>query len=77
MAEGTESLVRPALKSPRSAAIAGIVYSLLTLIIMVLMRDIVSPNPADIDSEWLETSSRTASVALLLVPFGGIAFRCL
>jgi hypothetical protein len=32
MAEETEQLVRPELRSPRSAAIAGIVYSILMIL---------------------------------------------
>ena len=74
MAGRTEHVVRRELRSPRSAAIAGIVYSLLMTIGMVLAYGIVSDVPQDITKGWLETYSDTASVALTLVPFAGIAF---
>ena len=74
MTEGTERLVRPELRSPRSAAIAGIVYSLLMLIGMILVYRVTNIIPEDITKDWLERWSVSASVALTLVPFAGIAF---
>jgi len=74
MAKETEQLVRRELRSPRSAAIAGIIFSLLMITSMLLMFNIVTTNPADISSDWLETWSGTASLVLGLVPFAGIAF---
>jgi hypothetical protein len=41
---------------------------------MVLAYSIASDVPQDITKDWLETYSDTASVALTLVPFAGIAF---
>ena len=61
------------LKTPRSAAIAGIVFALLYGTALVLIRISI---PADIkaDSAWLETNADRVSLALNLVPFSGIAF---
>jgi hypothetical protein len=74
MTEGTDFVVRRELRSPRSAAIAGIVYSLLMTTGMILAYHIVRAKPEDITRDWLETWSGTASVVLTMVPFAGIAF---
>jgi hypothetical protein len=74
MAEKTEYLVRSELRSPRSAAIAGIVYALLTIAIMLLTASAVGAKPEDVTREWLETWSDTVSLVLALMPFAGIAF---
>ena len=61
------------LKTPRSAAIAGIVFALLYGTALVLIRISI---PADLkaDNAWLETNADRVSLALNLVPFSGIAF---
>jgi hypothetical protein len=41
---------------------------------MILFRNIGTAAPADISQDWLDTSANTASLALGLVPFAGIAF---
>jgi hypothetical protein len=74
MSEDTQRLVRRELRSPRSAAIAGILYSLLTAASMILLYNSVMVSPANIGSEWLETWRGPATVVLVLVPFAGIAF---
>jgi hypothetical protein len=74
MAERTGYVVRQRLRSPRSAAIAGIIFSLLMTTGMALIYNITGDVPADITREWLEAWSDTVSVALVLVPFAGIAF---
>ena len=74
MSEGNEVLIRRRLRSPRSAALAGILYSLLTVISMVLLSNLVTDAPADLTSDQLETWSGSASLVLVLVPFAGIAF---
>jgi MFS family permease len=53
---------------------AGILFSLLLMTSMILFRNIVTVTPADINRDWLETNANTASLALGLVPFAGIAF---
>ncbi len=74
MAEETEHVVRRELRSPRSAAIAGIVFSLLMFIGMILAYRVVNAKPEDITRDWLESWSGTASLALAVVPYAGIAF---
>jgi hypothetical protein len=61
------------LKTPRAAAIAGILFALLYGTSLVIIRLTI---PAEIsgDSAWLENSSKMISVALNLVPYAGIAF---
>ncbi len=74
MDKNNEPLIRRQVRSPRSAAIAGIVYSLLMITIMILTSRAVRVKPEDITGDWLETWSGTASLVLTLVPFAGIAF---
>ena len=67
-----EDLIR-ALKTPRAAAIAGIVFSVLLIGGLLLVRLSVPADPLEAGS-WLKTSSNTVALALNLVPFAGIAF---
>jgi len=73
MTETRASLTRRKLKSPRAAAIAGILFALLYGAGMVLVRISIPTDPAA-ESAWLETNSRTISLALNFVPYSGIAF---
>jgi hypothetical protein len=61
------------LRTPRAAAIAGIVFSALLLTVLVLLRLSVPLDPLE-SGGWLATSSNTVAFALNLVPFAGIAF---
>ena len=72
--EGIPQLVQRGVRSPRSAALAGILYSLLIVTSMILLRTGAIVDPAEISSDWLEVRSAQASVVLVLVPFAGIAF---
>jgi hypothetical protein len=72
--EGFQKLVRREVRSPRSAALAGILYSLLMVTSMILLRTGSIANPAEISSDWLEVRSAEVSVVLVLIPFAGIAF---
>ncbi len=74
MAENREQLMRREVRSPRSAAIAGIVYSLLMITGMILTWSIVRVRPEDLTRDKLEAWFGTASLVLTLVPFAGIAF---
>jgi len=64
---------RSRLTTPRAAAIAGIIFSVLILISIVLIRLSVPEDPLDSGS-WLLDNSATVTFALNLVPFAGIAF---
>ena len=74
MTARTDYVIRRRLRSPRSAAIAGIIYSILMTTGMVLTYNITRKVPADITKEWLDAWSNTSTVAITLVPFAGIAF---
>jgi hypothetical protein len=66
-------LTRVVLKTPRAAAIAGVVFSILLILIFWLLRISVPADPLE-SGAWLRTSSRSVTLALNLVPFAGIAF---
>lgn len=68
-------LVRQSLRTPRSAALAGIAFSALFTTGLVLIRTSMPADPADAGL-WLSDASRRGTVlgALALVPFAGIAF---
>ena len=72
--ESVQKLVRRQVRSPRSAALAGILFSLLIATSMILLRSGAIVDPAEIGPEWLQAGSAAASVVLVLVPFAGIAF---
>ena len=74
MAEEEIRLIRRQIRSPRSAAVAGIIFSILMIAGMILMYNAVRTIPDDINREWLETWSGTASVVTMMTPFAGIAF---
>jgi hypothetical protein len=63
------------LRTPRAAAVAGIVFSVLSIFMLVVLR-ISTPSDPGATGTWLTDSSRRAlvAVALNLVPFAGIAF---
>jgi hypothetical protein len=64
---------RNTLKTPRAAAIAGIIFAVLYGTTLVLLYLSVTPvRKADIT--WLETNAGMASLALNLMPYAGIAF---
>jgi len=63
------------LKTPRAAAVAGIIFSVFLITALTLLRLSAPPNPA-VAGIWLTDSGHRAAVAvgLNLVPFAGIAF---
>jgi hypothetical protein len=73
MTETHASLARKRLKTPRAAAIAGILFALLYGTGLVLIRSSIPADPTA-GGAWLDTNSRTVSLALNLVPYAGIAF---
>ena len=66
---------RSALSTPRAAAVAGIVFSVLLITSLALLRLSVPGNPA-VAGGWLTDSGKRTAVAigLNLIPFAGIAF---
>jgi hypothetical protein len=66
-------LSRAGLTTPRAAALAGILFSLLLITSLVLIRLTVPADPQDAGA-WLSGGARTASLALHAVPFAGVAF---
>lgn len=69
----SDKLVRARLKTPRAAAIAGIVFSVLFVAAFTMLRISVPSDPTE-PGEWLKTSSSLVGFALNLFPFAGIAF---
>jgi hypothetical protein len=67
------ALTRPQLKTPRAAAIAGIAFSVLLMVILAMLRSAVPADPLA-SGAWLATDSNRATVALNLIPFAGVAF---
>ena len=67
------TLTRTRLTTPRAAAIAGILFSVLLITSLVLIRISVPATPQGA-GDWLATSSKTVAVALNPLPFSGIAF---
>lgn len=72
--EKMERKIRREVRSPRSAALAGILFSILMGASMILLRNGAIVDPTEIDGEWLDAQSATAAVVLVLIPFAGIAF---
>jgi hypothetical protein len=61
------------LKAPRAGAIAGILFSILLIISLVLIRLSIPDDPGD-PGTWLAHSVKSINLALDLLPFAGIAF---
>ena len=59
--------------TPRAAAVAGILFSVLLIISLVLIRISVPADPQDAGA-WLAGSGTNVALALNLLPFAGIAF---
>ena len=69
----TNSLTHGASKTPKAAAIAGILFALLIIVVFALLRLSVPADPHEPGS-WLRRDSEVVALALNLVPFAGIAF---
>ena len=67
------TLIRARLKTPRAAAIAGILFAVLLITGLLLFRLSVRADPQETGA-WLKTSQSKVALALNLVPFAGIAF---
>jgi MFS family permease len=67
------TLTRANLKTPKAAAIAGILFSVLLILAFWLLRVSVPDDPQEPGS-WLNSESSTVALAVNIVPFAGIAF---
>ena len=67
--------VARAIRTPRAAALAGIAFSILFALALILVRTAIPADPDDAE-QWLSDGSRHDAVllGLGLVPFAGIAF---
>src|SRR3982751_6167111 len=68
-----EKLTDDRLRTPKAAAIAGIAFSILLLIVMALFWSAVPTDALD-KGAWLSGSLRRVELALNLMPFAGVAF---
>src|SRR5271157_3270528 len=73
MEEERVILIRDRLRAPRAGAIAGIVFSILLTINLVVIRVSVPANPLDTRT-WLAAGGESIRFAQNLLPFAGVAF---
>ena len=69
----TGPLTRENLKTPRAAAIAGMLFSVLLIAVFWLLRTSIPADPQE-PGAWLHSNSGSVALALNLMPFAGIAF---
>jgi hypothetical protein len=74
MAEENLGRLQRRIRSPRSAAIAGLVFSVLLIAQLALTYWIGRDAPVILDPDFMDRWSGTTSVVLNIVPFLGIAF---
>ena len=68
-------ITRQALRTPRAAAVAGIIFTVLFTISLVLIRLAIPEELGGSDTAaWLKGNTTTLTLALTLIPFAGIAF---
>jgi hypothetical protein len=65
--------IRQEMKTPRAAAVAGILFSILGITSFLLFRISIPPDPLSQPTGMIR-HSKTISLALYLLPFAGIAF---
>jgi len=73
MTSNQPALTRAQLRTPKAAAVAGIMFSVLLLAVFWLMRLSVPADPHE-PGAWLRGSITSVAIALNLVPFAGVAF---
>jgi hypothetical protein len=66
-------MARMGLKTPRAAAVAGLIFAVLLLASLALLFQSIQARPTD-PGEWLVAQRWKVSLALNLVPFAGVAF---
>ena len=65
-----EARIRQEMKAPRTAAVAGILFSFFAISSFLLFRISVSPNPLSQPTGMIR-HTKTISLALYLLPFAG------
>jgi hypothetical protein len=65
---------RKKLKTPRAAAISGILFALLYGAGLALIRSSIPSNPSIENITWLVNNAKNITLGLNLIPFAGIAF---
>ena len=73
MISSQETLTSAYLKTPRAAAYAGIIFSVLLFAVYALMRLSVPSDPLE-RGAWLAGDITLVALAMNLVPFAGVAF---
>jgi hypothetical protein len=73
MINNESRLTRAQLRTPKAAAVAGILFSVLLLAVFWLMRLSVPADPHE-PGAWLRGGVTYVTIALNLVPFAGVAF---
>ena len=73
MDSGQERLTNAQLRTPRAAAVAGILFSVLLFVVFGLVRISLPGDPFE-PGAWLENSLLYVTLAMHLVPFAGVAF---
>ena len=68
------NLTRKRLRTPRAAAVAGILFALLYGTSLILLRLSVPADPTVSGSTWMENNGEIVTLALNLIPYSGIAF---
>ncbi len=68
-----EIITRAHLRTPKAAALAGIVFSVLLMVIILVLRSSIPANPVDAGA-WLSAGAGRVALALNLVPFAGVSF---
>lgn len=74
MAKRSREKINHDIRSPRSAAVAGLIFAFLSVLQMALGSTIGADTPEIIQRELIETWSQIASIVLSIMPFAGIAF---
>jgi hypothetical protein len=73
MDSGQQRLTHAQLRTPRAAAVAGILFSVLLFVTFGLVRISVPGDPFE-PGAWLEHGLSYVTLAMHLVPFAGVAF---
>jgi len=73
MISSHDTLTSAYLKTPRAAAYAGIIFSVLLFAVFVLMRLSVPSDPHE-QGAWPAGDTSCVALAMNLVPFAGVAF---